>query len=102
MLFAGFSVAVVWTTILNKPELPPINIPHREPVTHVVPDAYHSTQRDGRTSFSVSAKGYCDPVWFMNAYEDAAFAEMVVSAVDQPGNSSCPEDLLQPEVSSTI
>jgi hypothetical protein len=34
----------------------------------------------------------------MNVNEDEEFAEKVDAAADQPSNSSCPADLLQPEV----
>eukprot|EP00026_Physarum_polycephalum_P000530 Phypoly_transcript_00531.p1 GENE.Phypoly_transcript_00531~~Phypoly_transcript_00531.p1 ORF type:complete len:1353 (-),score=273.72 Phypoly_transcript_00531:347-4405(-) len=99
-----FSVAVVWAALTDRSNLPPMPYPHtRGPVTHVVPDAYHSAQQDvSRTSFAVSAKGYCDPVWFLLADENADFAAKVVSAVDQPYNESCPNDLLQPEARIAI
>lgn len=96
------SVAIAWANLKEEePTMLPPSL--RDNVTHITPDAYHNSNRnDVRSSFSVAAKGYCDPVWFIEKIEDEAFSNLVVSAVDDPTNVSCPSVLLRSEVLSCV
>lgn len=96
------SVAIAWTTILNDKDLDLAPPTLRKQVTYVRPDSYHLSRVNSNTSFSVAAKGYCDPVSFIETPEDDAFSQRVVAAVNVSPNYTCPTELLRSEARIAI
>ncbi len=96
-------MGVVWSTFIKNPHSEPITVPiPRSNITHVVPDSYRRsiTSEVQRSSFAVAAKGFCNPVEFLDTKEDDEFIRLVMVSVDQPKNFSCPNELLSTEVCS--
>lgn len=66
----------------------------RSGVTHLTPDSYHLAAPANRSSFSVAAKGFCNPVQYLDTPEDHVETK-VIASMDLPNNVSCPRGTLK-------
>jgi hypothetical protein len=97
-MVADYFVVVAWATYIVPVHDTSFPVPlPRSGVTHVLPDAYLAAQ-SYRSSFSVSARGFCNPVVFLGTEQDSVFSAKVIASVDQPSNQTCPTELLSVEV----